>query len=155
MADWNLPWDGGCRCGAVRVRVTQPPLLASACHCAGCQKMSASAFSLTLTVPAAGFEVTKGEPVIGGVHGPEAHHHHCGHCKSWIYTTAEGMDWFVNLRPTTLDEHGWFEPYLEVWTSQALPWARTGAPRSYDEQPGFEEYEALIAEYAEKGARPR
>jgi hypothetical protein len=34
--DWKLPWDGGCRCGEVRVRVTKPPLLAGACHCTGC-----------------------------------------------------------------------------------------------------------------------
>ena len=43
---WKLPWNGGCRCGAVRLRVTKPPLLAAACHCTGCQSMSASAFSL-------------------------------------------------------------------------------------------------------------
>ena len=70
MDDWKLPWEGGCRCGRVRLRVTEPPLLASACHCTGCQRMSSSAFSLTLTVPSGGFEVTAGEPVVGGLHGP-------------------------------------------------------------------------------------
>ena len=114
MDDWKLPWDGGCRCGEVRIRVTKPPLLAGACHCTGCQKMSASAFSLTLTVPADGFEVTAGEPVIGGLHGPQAHHFHCPRCKSWMFTRAEGMDWFVNLRPSMLDEHGWFVPLRRI-----------------------------------------
>ncbi len=31
MDDWKLPWEGGCRCGNVRLRVTAPPLLAMAC----------------------------------------------------------------------------------------------------------------------------
>lgn len=152
--EWKLPWDGGCRCERIRVRVSQPPLLASACHCRGCQRMSASAFSLTLTVPADGFVVTQGEPVIGGLHGAEAHHYHCDHCKSWVFTRGEGMDWFVNLRPTMLDEAGWFTPYMEVWTARKLPWAETGAVLSYAEQPGFDEYEKLMADYAANGARP-
>ena len=71
MDEWKLPWEGGCRCGAVRIRVTKPPLLAMACHCTGCQRMSASAFSLTLTLPADGFAVTRGEPVIGGLQGDD------------------------------------------------------------------------------------
>ena len=32
MDDWKLPWEGGCRCGEVRFRVTAPPLLSAACH---------------------------------------------------------------------------------------------------------------------------
>ena len=58
MTEWKLPWDGGCRCGQTRIRVSQPPLLAAACHCTGCQRMSASAFSLTLAIPSEGFDVT-------------------------------------------------------------------------------------------------
>lgn len=154
MSDWKLPWEGGCRCGAVRVRVTAPPLLASACHCTGCQRMSASAFSLTLSIPAQGFAVTERTPVIGGLRGPEVHHHHCDQCKSWVFTTVEGMDFFVNLRATMLDDHAWFVPYLETWTSEALPWAKTGAARSYATQPEMEEYQQLIAEFAAEGTRP-
>ena len=36
MADLGkLPWKGGCRCGRIRIAVTEPPLLADlcACHC--------------------------------------------------------------------------------------------------------------------------
>ena len=40
--------EGGCRCGRVRLRVEAPPLITMACHCTGCQRMSASAFSLTV-----------------------------------------------------------------------------------------------------------
>jgi hypothetical protein len=61
MSDWKLPRDGGCLCGAVRFRISAPPLLKMACHCTGCQKLSASAYSLTIAIPTAGFEITRGE----------------------------------------------------------------------------------------------
>ncbi|MET0372823.1 MAG: GFA family protein [Rhizorhabdus sp.] len=148
--DWKLPWEGGCRCGKVRIRVTAPPLLASACHCTGCQKMSASAFSMSIAIPVAGFAVTGGDPVIGGLHA-EAQHHFCGWCMSWMFTRIEGMDDFVNLRPTILDRHSWFIPFAEFWTSEKLPWVTTGAVHSFDGLPPLDEFPTLIEQYAARG----
>jgi hypothetical protein len=143
----DLPWDGGCRCGQVRIKVSAPPLLTMACHCTGCQRMSASAFSLSAAIPSAGFEVTQGEPVIGGLHGP-TRHYFCPFCKSWMFTRAEGMDWFVNLRPTMLDDPSGFTPFIETMTSEKLPWASTPAVHSFEKFPAFEDYERLTAEFA-------
>jgi hypothetical protein len=154
MDEWKLPWEGGCRCNAVRVRVTKPPLLSGACHCSGCQKMSASAYSLTLSIPSDGFEVTGGDPVEGGLGGPVSHHFHCPRCKSWVFTRAEGFDWFVNLRATMLDDHGWYAPFVELWTREKLPWAATSAPHSYESVPEMAEFETLMRAYAAEGARP-
>jgi hypothetical protein len=153
MQDWKLPWAGGCRCGQTRIAVTAPPLLASACHCTGCQKMTASAFSLTLTIPSAGFAVTAGGPAVGGLHGA-TRHHFCPHCMSWMFTRPEGFDAFVNLRASVLDDHGWFSPYVEMWTQEKLPWANTPAAHSFATQPEFSAYQGLIAEYAERAGRP-
>lgn len=152
--EWKLPWEGGCRCRQVRFRVTKAPLLGSACHCTGCQSMTSSAFSLTLSVPSDGFEVTQGQPVIGGMHGPQAHHFFCENCKTWMFTRAEGADWFVNVRPSMLDEHRWFVPYFEVYTAEKLPWATTSAKKSFEKAPDYDLYEKLMAEYAEHGVRP-
>ncbi len=152
MDDWKLPWAGGCRCGQTRIEVTAPPLITMACHCTGCQRMSASAFSLTVVVPEAGFAVTQGEPVIGGLHG-EVRHYFCPHCLSWMFTRPPGMD-IVNIRPSMLDDHGWYEPFAEVWTSEGLPWATTPAKHSFPTQPGMEEFEPLVAEFAKAGKRP-
>jgi hypothetical protein len=144
----TLPLEGGCRCGRVRFRISAPPILTMACHCIGCQKMTASAFSCTAVIPSQGFEIVGGEPVIGGLHGSDAHHFHCPHCKSWMFTRAEGMDWFVNIRPTMLDDATWFSPYIETYTSEKLPWARTPAVHSFEKFPPFETYEALAKEFA-------
>lgn len=154
MNAWRLPWKGGCRCGGIRFEVSEPPLLTGACHCTGCRKMSASAFSLTITVPAHAFAVTEGEPVVGGLKGPQSHHFHCPDCLSWIYTRAEGFDWFVNVRATMLDDDSWFEPFVEVWAGQKLPWAATAARHSFEADPPIEAWEALMKDYAVEGRRP-
>ena len=152
MDDWKLPWDGGCRCGAVRIRVTRPPLLAMACHCTGCQSMSASAFSLSLAVPTDGFEIVAGDPVLGGLNRDM--HYFCPLCLTWMFTRPPGMDWFVNLRPSLLDDHRWFVPFVETWTSEKLPWAETPARHSFATLPDLPEFEPLIRVFAAEGARP-
>lgn len=143
----DLPIEGGCRCGRVRFRLTEAPWAETACHCRGCQRMTASAFSTTLVMPAAGFALIGGETVIGGLHGDEADHHHCDWCKSWLFTTPHADLGFVNVRATLLDDPGWFAPWMETQTAEKLPWAETGAERSFDRFPAMADYPALIAEY--------
>ncbi|WP_026621274.1 hypothetical protein M728_001837 [Ensifer sp. WSM1721] len=154
MSAGNLPWEGGCRCGQVRIKVTAQPLLTMACHCTGCQRMTASAFSLSVAIPSEGFAVTRGEPVIGGLHGA-TRHYFCPHCMSWMFTRPEGMDWFVNLRATMLDDASWFTPFIETWTSEGLPWAATPAVHSYAALPALEDYDGLLREYAEQALKPK
>ena len=151
MSQPTLPWMGGCRCGQVRVKVSAPPLMTMACHCTGCQKMSASAYSLSAAIPSEGFEITQGEPVIGGLHGA-ARHYFCPHCMSWMFTRPEGVDFFVNLRPTMLDDTSWFTPFIETFTSEKLPWAATGAPHSYETFPPYEAFDGLIQDYGAQAA---
>jgi hypothetical protein len=151
--EWKLPWNAHCRCGGVRMRITAPPLLTMACHCTGCQRMTASAFSLSIAIPTSGFAVVEGEPVIGGLHGPHRHYH-CGHCKSWLFTRPEGMDEFVNLRASMLEDATWFAPFVETCTAEAFPWARTGAPHSFPDIPDISVFPPLVAEFAARGPRP-
>lgn len=139
--------EGGCRCGQVRFRAEAPPLLTMACHCRGCQQMTASAFSLSAAVPAQAFAVIRGEPVIGGLHGA-SRHYFCPHCLSWMFTRPDGIDFFVNVRSTLFDGREWTEPFVETWTREALPWARTPAKHSFEALPPEDAYAGMIAEFA-------
>lgn len=150
--DWKLPWRGRCRCERVRFEITAPPLGTMACHCMGCQRMTASAFSLSVLVPAAGFTVS-GDVVIGGIHGPDRHFH-CDHCKSWMFTRPNGMETLVNVRATMLDDHAWFVPFVETATSEGFAWAKTGARHSFPNLPGPEAFGPIVEEFARLGARP-
>jgi hypothetical protein len=147
----NLPWEGGCRCAQVRILVSAPPLLTMACHCRGCQRMSASAFSLSAAVPSEGFAVTQGEPVIGGLHGIHRHYF-CPHCMSWMFTRPHGLDQLVNIRSTMLDDASWFVPFIETCTAERLPWATTPAVHSFETFPPLADYQGLVAQYAANAA---
>jgi hypothetical protein len=150
VAEWTLPalkvpaW-GRCRCDRVQFRISAQPLLTMACHCRGCQRMSASAYSLSVAIPSAGFEIVRGEPVIGGLKGPELKHFFCPECMSWMFTKF--LPEFVNVRATLLDELEWFAPYIETCTKSRLPWASTSAVHSFAEFPAMESFPQLIEEY--------
>ncbi|MDP1025861.1 GFA family protein [Sphingomonas sp. KR1UV-12] len=147
MAIPALPIEGGCRCGRVRFQMTAAPWMEAACHCRGCQRMTGSAFSTTLMLPDDGFALTAGDTVIGGLHGDEADHHHCDWCKSWVFTRPRAAMGFVNVRATLLDDPAWFAPWMETQTDEALPWAVTGAARSFGRFPAADDYSPLIAAY--------
>ena len=143
----TLPLNGACRCGRVQIRISAPPLLTMACHCTGCQRMSGSAYSLSAAIPTEGFAVVDGEPVIAGANA-EAGHHFCPHCMTWMFTRPAGMDFFVNVRPTMLEDTSWTSPFIETYTSEKLAFAATGAAHSYEKFPDMEDFEPLMAAYA-------
>lgn len=139
--------EGSCRCGQVRFTASKPPLLTMACHCRGCQQMTSSAFSLSAAIPAEAFEVTTGEPVLGGLHG-EARHYMCPHCMSWLFTRPDGIDFFVNVRSVLFDNAEWSEPFVETWRQEGLSWARTPAVHSFPALPADDAWPTMIEEYA-------
>jgi hypothetical protein len=87
-------------------------------------------------------------PVIGGLHGDQARHHHCDWCKSWLFTRLPPEMGAVNVRATMLDDASWFVPFIETQTAEMLPWAKSPATHSYERFPGTPEYPKLIAEFA-------
>jgi hypothetical protein len=152
MTDRQGAHDGTCRCGQVQFRVKGEPIVTMACHCTGCQRMTASAFSLSALYASDNFEVVQGEPVIGGLHGA-TRHFFCPHCMSWLFTRPEGMDAFVNVRTAMLEDPARFTPYVETWTSEKLPWATTPAVHSFATLPPMEKYPELVAAFAEQSGR--
>lgn len=112
--------------------------------------MTGGAFSLSTLVPASSFEVTDGEPVIGGLHGA-TRHFFCPHCMSWLFTRAEGADAFVNVRTPMFDDPSGLDPYMETMTSAKLPWVTTPAVASFEEFPGPDDFRPLIEAYASRG----
>ncbi|HEY6516176.1 MAG TPA: GFA family protein [Steroidobacteraceae bacterium] len=153
MGKLTLPLAGHCRCGDIQLRISAPPILTMACHCRGCQRMSASAFSLSVAIPAGGFEITRGEPVLGGLRDPQLRHFFCPSCMSWMFTrppeiVTRFLPDFVNVRATMLDDASWSSPFIETWSRTKLPWVTTPAVHSYPEFPPVEDYARLTAEFA-------
>ncbi|MCB1351104.1 MAG: GFA family protein [Rhodobacteraceae bacterium] len=142
------PLTGSCRCGRVRIGMSRPPVMTAACHCRGCQRMSSSAFSLTAMVPAQGFQVLAGDPVAGGLRGPELDHRFCPDCMSWIFTRIHGWDEMVNVRPVMFEDLRWAEPFLETMAAEKLPWVNLPVRRSYAGFPPEADFPDLLAQFA-------
>ncbi len=148
----KLPVEGACLCGAVRVRITQPPLLTLACHCRDCQKLSASAYSLAAIFPAEGVTVT-GDLIPGGLQSPERAHRFCARCLTLILTRIKGAEARVTLRVSLLEDLGWFTPFVELMTDEKLPWAHVPATHSFARHPSSAAVlDALLADFCEHSA---
>lgn len=147
MADGTLQNIGHCRCGQVGFTVAKAPLITMVCHCTGCQRMTASAFCLSALFPNEVFTVTTGDTVMGGLHGP-TRHYFCDYCKSWLFTRAEGVDQYVNVRTTLMENAADYRPFIETYTDEKLPWITTPAIHRFNKFPRGDQFPALIAEYA-------
>ena len=147
MTTHETTTQGSCRCGQVQLTVHGRPLITMACHCTGCQRMTASAFSLSSLYPEGAVTVSGTEPVLGGLHG-DTQHFCCPHCKSWVFTRAEMMGPFVNVRSTMLDDAASYVPFVDTMTSEKLPWVTTPAVHRFDTFPAMDQFGALMAEYA-------
>ena len=148
--------EGSCLCGAVRIRVTAPPLLTSACHCRDCQKLSAGPFTLTAMFPEEAVAVT-GELVPGALRTPGRDHLYCATCLTFVLSRIEGAGPRINLRLSLLDQARAFAPFIETMTDQKMPWVRVPAVHSFARYPaGPDALRNLMDDYARhhSGDRP-
>jgi hypothetical protein len=132
----------------VNVQITAPPMLTLACHCRDCQKLTASAYSLTTMFPEAGFSC-KGELIKGGLGGSGRVHYFCKSCLNFIYSEIGERSQRINLRTSVLDDAALFEPFVELMTDEKMPWAKVPAAHSFSSYPeSLEELRALMDEYS-------
>lgn len=142
------PFEGACMCGSVQIRITALPMLTLACHCRGCQKFSASAFSLTTMFPSESFSCT-GPLLVGGLKDPDRVHHFCKSCMNFIYSQIKGAEHRVNVRTSVLHNAAMFEPFVEVMTDAKLPWVHVPVTHSFSKHPtSLDELQLLMDEYA-------
>jgi len=154
MSDWKLPWSASCLCGQVKMQISAPPIIAMACHCRGCQKLTSGPYSLTLMIPEQGFAVVSGETEIGGLRREAGRQFYCPNCKSWVFTQGESLQGLVNFRATMLDDARWVQPYVDTMAAEKLPSVVSGAVHSFPAWPAESDHADLIAGYARDGARP-
>ena len=139
-----LPLKGGCQCGQLRFRITAEPETLYCCHCTDCQAQSASAFGMSMRVPADGVEIdgktgsnTRDpgqETATEGVFCPE-----CG-CR--VAHLGGGSNSGASVKAGSLDDVSWLQPVGHIWTRSAQKWMQFEG-LIYETQPE-DEYAALI-----------
>ena len=117
--------EGGCQCGAIRYRVTGPPLTLYACHCTECQKQSASAFGLSLWVERSDLEIVTGEPHHWerlADSGNTTRCAFCPDCGSRLYHAPSDDPGIYSLKGGSLDDISSLTPVGHIWVRSKQPW---------------------------------
>ena len=119
----QMPLTGGCQCGAIRYAIAAEPLQVYVCHCRECQRQSASAFGISVIVPARAFTFSRGHAstwsrptASGGV----LECMFCAACGTRV-CHADAREDTVSIKGGSLDVPVDLTSAFHIWTSRKLP----------------------------------
>src|SRR5271166_5505593 len=113
----RLPQTGGCQCGKLRYEITEAPWLVYTCHCADCQRMTSSAFSMGLVIADRAFRMPASEPWLVERtvdSGARRTRWLCQECGSWISDAPRPGAAVRTVRAGTLDDTSWLRPTVHL-----------------------------------------
>lgn len=134
----TLSFEGGCACGAVRYRMTSPPMFVHCCHCHDCQRQTGSAFVINALIETDRVHLLTGHTEVVGVptdSGRPHDIHRCPTCRTALWSNYGGRAALRFVRVGTLDDSAALPPDVHIYTRSKLPWLTLPAG-----VPAFEEY---------------
>jgi hypothetical protein len=121
-----VPFEGGCRCGAVRYRCTSEPAAVVHCFCRDCQYASGGVGAPVLVVEAEKVSI-EGTPAVfdsATDSGNIATRSFCSRCGSPLFARSSASGGvLMGIKVASLDDPTWAVPNVQVWTASAPPWA--------------------------------
>jgi hypothetical protein len=121
----EFPVEGGCLCGAVRYRLTAPPLSVYNCHCRDCQRTSGAANEMSMPVRRETLEHLSGE-LVGydktADSGRTVRQLRCARCGTKVWNEPLASPALLIVKPGTLDDPSWAVPVGNIWTESRVPW---------------------------------
>ena len=119
--------DGGCHCGAITYEAEVDPETTSICHCVDCQKLTGTAFRVTVPASEDRFRITSGEPKLyikttadSGAPRAQAF---CPDCGSHLYATSVGEGPKIyGIRVGTARQREELAPRRQSWHRSKLHW---------------------------------
>lgn len=116
---------GGCLCGAVRFRASEPPITARVCWCRDCQRIGAGGPTINAAFRTASFTVegTLKDYESVADSGNKMHRRFCPTCGTHLFSAAESRPHLVFVRAGALDDPEIAKPVATIWTASAPSWA--------------------------------
>lgn len=105
-------FEGGCLCGAVRLKAAGKPYRVGLCHCLDCRKLSGSLFQALAMFP-------QDAVTIEGETGAYAGRHFCPRCGSSVYSRYGDE---IEIGVGALDAPDQLTPTYENWTVRREGW---------------------------------
>jgi hypothetical protein len=120
----TVPREGGCQCGAVRYAFDGEPTEIYVCHCRECQKQSASAFGISVSVPRAALHLTRGAPRFWARRtdtGKRLECAFCPDCGTRVWHQGEPTNPILSVKGGSLDDPVDLRGAVHIWTVRMLP----------------------------------
>jgi hypothetical protein len=120
-----FPVEGGCQCGAVRYRVTAPPLSVYNCHCRDCQRTSGATNEMSMPIRRETLEHLSGDLIAfdkTADSGRIVRQMRCARCGTKVWNEPQSSPALIILKPGTLDDPSWAAPIGNIWTDSRVPW---------------------------------
>jgi hypothetical protein len=116
--------EGGCLCGAVRLRIDASPTSTGYCHCRFCQINSGAPVVAFVEVPIGAFAYVRGTP---GVYRSSSwgQREFCAACGSFLLYRNRHQATTVSVNTASLDDPSAFPPTHHVFASRRIPWFDT------------------------------
>lgn len=116
---------GSCHCGNIRYDAEVDPEQTAICHCTDCQKLTGSAYRVSVPAREGSFHLIAGEPRIyikTGDNGARRAQAFCPRCGSPLYTYAADDPGIYGLRVGCIAEREALVPTVQKWCRSALRW---------------------------------
>jgi hypothetical protein len=118
------PLTGGCQCGAARYVIAGAPLEVYVCHCRECQKQSASAFGISVSVRPADFCLIQGTVSAWSRRtdsGRTLSCMFCPACGSRLWHRSDDPALPLSVKGGSLDLPVDLSRAIHIWTARKLP----------------------------------
>jgi hypothetical protein len=112
---------GGCLCGAIRYRITAPPIATSLCHCRSCRLATGAPVAAWVILPRHGLVFDSGTPT-SFVSSPGKERTFCGRCGTSLTYTRDDRPDTIDIHTATLDRPEEFPPQREIWLDEKIDW---------------------------------
>ena len=119
---------GSCHCGSIRYEAVVDPERTGICHCTDCQKLTGSAYRVSVPANEGSFRLTAGKPSIYvkvGDSGSKRAQAFCPTCGSPLYVYAADDPRVYGLRVGCIDERATLVPRKQKWCRSALKWTES------------------------------
>jgi hypothetical protein len=117
---------GSCYCGHVAYEAAVDPHRVTICHCLDCQRLTGSAYRVSVGTTRQQFTLLQGEPMIyvkTGDSGARRAQGFCGRCGSPLLTYDVDHPDRIGLRVGCIDQRDLLPPAQQIWCRSALSWA--------------------------------
>lgn len=120
----EIPYSGGCLCGAVRYRVEKEPIWVGYCHCQSCRKNIGAPVAAFVGVNHGAFFDVSGERAEF-VSSPGVKRGFCNQCGTPLTYQSDRWPSEIHIYISTLDHPNQFEPEFHVHCGEKIEWFET------------------------------